>query len=77
VFKQAREKFLDQILSLFSSKALSPDESIKRSPIGATEYFERFLCSGRFALCFQHYTPVSGGECTTIGALDNGRTVHD
>src|SRR5437773_7350314 len=79
VFKQARKKFLDQVLAFFSSKAVSPDKSVKRSPISATQYFECSLCSGRFALRLQHYAPMSGGEChrTTIGALDTGRTVHE
>src|SRR4029453_13073862 len=78
VFEQARKKFLDQILRFFSSKTVSPDKSVKRSPISATENFECSLCSGRFALRLQHYAPVSGGEChsTTIGALDCGRSVH-
>src|SRR6266508_4402325 len=50
VFEQTCKKFLDQILRFFSSKALSPGKSVKRSPISATEYFECSLCSGRFAL---------------------------
>src|SRR6266478_2972597 len=79
VFEQSRKKFLNQILRFFSSKAVSPDKSVKRSPISATEYFECSLCSGRFALRLQYYAPMSSGEChrTTIGALDNGRTVHE
>src|SRR6266545_7300829 len=79
VFEQARKKFLDHILRFFSSKALSPDKTVKRSPISATKYFECSLCSGRFALRLQYYAPMSSGEChrTTIGALDGGRTVHE
>src|SRR2546430_7370879 len=79
VFEQARKKFLNQILCFFSSKALSPDKSVERSPISATEYFECSLCSGSFALRLQYQAPMRGGEChrTTIGALDTGRTVHD
>src|SRR6266496_212588 len=79
VFEQARKKFLDQILGFFSSKAVSPDKTVKRSPISATEYFECSLCSGRVALRLQYYAPMRGGEChrTTIGALDGGRTVHE
>src|SRR5438876_220480 len=79
VFEQTRKKFLDQILGFFSSKAVSPDKTVKRSPISATEYFECSLCSGRVALRLQYYAPMRGGEChrTTIGALDGGRTVHE
>src|SRR4029453_6213233 len=62
VFEQARKKFLHQILCFFSSKAVSPDKSVKRSPISATEYFECSLCSGRFALRLQYYAPIGGGE---------------
>jgi hypothetical protein len=79
VFEQARKKILDQVLRFFSSKPVSPGKSVKRSPISATEYFKRSLCSGRFALRLEHDAPMSGGECprTTIGALDGGRTVHE
>src|SRR5213593_4153336 len=79
VFEQARKKFLNHILRFFSSKAVSPDKSVKRSPISATKYFECSLCSGRFALRLQYHAPMRGGEChrTTIGALDTGRTVHE
>src|SRR5436190_19428134 len=55
VFEQTREKFLDQILRFFSSKALSPNESVERSPIGTAKYLECFLRSGRFALRLQYY----------------------
>ena len=43
VFEQACKKFLNQILRFFSSKAVSPEKSVKRSPISATEHFECFL----------------------------------
>src|SRR5678815_5233642 len=66
VFEQTREKFLNQILSLLSCKALPPDKPVKRSPISSTEYFECFPCSGRFALRFEHDAPMSGGECHCI-----------
>src|SRR5206468_9924983 len=71
--------FLDQILRFFSSKAMSPDKAVKRSPISATKYFECSLCSGRFALRLQYQATMRGGEFhrTTIGALDTGRTVHE
>src|SRR5881397_3282743 len=74
MFEQARKKFLDEILRFFSSKAMSPDKTVKRSPISATENFECSLCSRRFALRLQYDTPMRGGEChrTTIGALDCG-----
>src|SRR5438876_1281888 len=79
VFEQTRKKFLDQILCFFSSKAVSPDKAVKRSPISATEYFECSLCSGSVALRLQYQAPMRGGEChrTAIGALDTGRTVHE
>jgi hypothetical protein len=73
VFEQARKKFLNQILGFFSSGAMSPDKSIKRSPIRSTEYFERSLCSGRFALRLQYYAPMSGGERCTGVLSDSGR----
>src|SRR5947208_1452894 len=78
VFEQARKKFLNQILRFLSSKAVSPDKSVKRSPISATKYFECSLCSGRVALRLQYQAPMRGSEYrTTIGALDTGRTVHE
>src|SRR5438876_9741528 len=79
VFEQTRKKFLDQILGFFSSKAVSPDKTVKRSPISATEYFECSLCSGRFALRLQYQVPMRGGEWrrTSIRALDTGRAVHE
>src|SRR5438874_8661515 len=73
VFEQARKKFLNQILRFFSSKAVSPNKSVKRSPISATEYFECSLCSERVALRLQYYAPMSGRKChrTTIPAFDS------
>jgi hypothetical protein len=57
---------------------LLPDKAVNGSPVSAAEYFECSLCSRRFALRLQYYTPMSGGEChrTTIDALDCGRSVH-
>src|SRR5690349_4684152 len=73
VFEQTRKKSLNQVLRLFSSKAVPPNESIKRSPISATKYFKCSLCSRRFALRFQDNAPMRSGELhpATVGALDS------
>src|SRR5213596_1872355 len=60
VFKQALKKFLDQVLGFFSSKAVSPGKSVKRSPVSSAKYFECSVCSRRFALRLQYDTPMSG-----------------
>jgi hypothetical protein len=78
VFEQARKKFLNQILCFFSSKAVSPDKSVKRSPISATEYFKCSLCSGRFALRLQDNAPIGGPkrQCGAGIASESCGAVH-
>src|SRR4029453_5060607 len=53
---------LRKILCLRWANALSSEEAINGSPIGATKLFKRFLCRGRFALRLHHHAPVRGGK---------------
>src|SRR5262245_28485504 len=78
VFEQTRKKFLDQILRLFSSTAVPPNKSVKRSPISSAEYFQCFVRSRRLALRLQYDTPTSGRErcAATIRALGVLGPIH-
>ena len=51
-----------EIFRFFRSDALSPYETIDRSPVNAADLIKRFLRSCCWTLRFQHQTPVSRCE---------------
>src|SRR3954447_18738576 len=57
--QQQSEKALSKIFCLFRPDALSSYETVNRSPICPTEFFEGLFCCRRRALRCQHHTPVS------------------
>src|SRR5262245_30313322 len=77
-FQQQSKKTLREIFCLFRSDALSPHEPVNWSPISSAQCFECLLCSWRFALRLQYYTPMSSRKrcAVTIGSLNLGGPVH-
>ena len=65
-FDQVEEKALDRILSAMMIEASPPGEGIKRLPVGAAKFGERFFCTWSLGL--------GGGEDNTpAGGFKSGR----
>src|SRR6266542_5792866 len=57
--QQQRKEPLGEIFRFLLLNALSPHETINRSPVSAAKFIERRLCCWACTLRRQHHTPVS------------------
>src|SRR5439155_26813993 len=61
--QKQRKKALGKIFRFLGSNALSPYETVNRSPISAAKFFQRLLRCGRLALRLQDHAPMSRRKC--------------
>ena len=57
--QQSRKKTLREILRILRPASLPSDERVNGAPVRQAESFQRFVGSGRLALCRQDNAPVS------------------
>src|SRR6266481_4190540 len=61
--QQQCKKTLSEIFCLFRPDALSSYETVNRSPVRATKFFECLFCRGRWTLCREYNAPMRGSKC--------------